>query len=197
MQTNQPTSATAHPYLILIRGLPGSGKSHLANALKEAIGADRVTILDPDAINYDSEEYRALTASLAAEGVEEKFYPHRFLKLQAHNAITQNKIIIWNQAFTDLGGFTRTANSLQSYATDHAIHLPLLVVEVEIDHDTAKKRVAERVGQGGHDVSEEAFIRFIDSYRSFSKDGFNTITVHGHGKVETSVAAVLTALKNL
>ena len=66
------------PTLILIRGLPGSGKSYLATALQEALGKDIAITLDPDATDYTSRAYTDLSAALTAEGIEEKFHPYRF-----------------------------------------------------------------------------------------------------------------------
>ncbi|HJQ08217.1 MAG TPA: AAA family ATPase [Candidatus Saccharimonadales bacterium] len=187
----------SHPTLILIRGLPGSGKSYLASALQKALGKERVLTLDPDTIDYLSKEYTDLSKDLTSEGVEKKFHPHRFLRTKAHTAITSNKIIIWNQAFTNLGGFNRTVAYLQTYALEHDTHLPLLVVEVEISHDTAKARIAKREKQGGHSVPEGAFVRFINDYASFADKGFNTIVVHGEDDISASVASVIKALKEL
>ncbi len=188
------TDTLPRPALIMIRGLPGSGKSYVADALRTALGADKVVILDPDKIDKTAPAYIDLCAKLTAEGVEDKFFPNRFLKTQGYDALAAGKYVIWNQAFTDLMGFTRSMGSLQEFAAEHDIPLPVLVVEVEISHDTAKQRVAQREAQGGHGVSEEAFARFISAYRSFADDGFNTVTVDGDADVAASVAAVRTAL---
>lgn len=185
------------PTLILIRGLPGSGKSYLANTLVQSIGKDNVTTLDPDATDYTSKEYTELSDALTAEGVDEKFHPYRFLRAQAYDAITSNKIIIWNQGFTNLDGFNKTIINLQTYATDHGTELPTLVVEVAIDHDIAKARVADRAAQGGHDVTEENFARFINDYVSFADQGYNTVAVNGKDDVAESAATVLKALEAL
>ena len=195
--TAQPVVNRDHPTLLLIRGLPGSGKSYLAKALRDTLGADNVVLLDPDSTDYESQAYKDMSAALTAEGVEEKFHPYRFVRAQAYQGITDHKIVIWNQAFTNLDGFNKTVVNLQTYAADHGTTLPLLVVEVEVDHDTAKARVAERAAQGGHDVTEENFARFIGDYRSFADEGFTTVSVRGDDDVQTSAQAVLTALQNL
>ena len=187
----------SHPVLILIRGIPGSGKSYLAHALETALGTARVLILDPDKIDLTSQAYKDFSASLTKDGVDEKFHPYRWSRAQAYAAIESGKIIMWNQAFTNLDGFTKTVVNLQTYATDHGTHLPLLVVEVEVTHTIAKARVAAREQQGGHGVSEEAFERFINEYRSFSDEGFVTVGVHGEDDVQASVAKVLQALRAL
>jgi len=186
-----------HPALILIRGLPGSGKSYLAAALQQALGAANTVILDPDKINFESKAYRALTNTLTAEGVDPKFYPYRYLRSRAYAAIEAHQYVIWNQGFTNLDGFKKTVVNLQTYAADHGTELPLLVVEVAIEHDTAKARVAARAKQGGHDVPEEAFTRFINDYRSFANEGYPTVTVHGEDHVATSVATIKNALDKL
>jgi predicted ABC-type ATPase len=198
-QTTTPSvqSPGTHPTLMLIRGLPGSGKSYLAAALKTALGSDSVLVLDPDATDYESKTYRAHSEQLTTEGVEEKFHPYRFLRAQAYAAIEAHKIIIWNQGFTNLDGFNKTVINLEEYAKGHGTHLPLLVVEVEIAHATAEQRVAQRAAQGGHDVDETNFVRFINDYRSFAGEGFNTVTVQGEDNVQASVATVLRALEKL
>lgn len=187
----------ATPILMLVRGLPGSGKSHVARALQAALGTDRTVILDPDDIDQTSKAYQEHSAKLAAEGVDKKFHPYRFLRAKAHAGITAHKIIIWTQAFTDLEGFNKTVLNLQNYAHEHGTQLPLLVVEVEVSHGVAKERAAGREAQTGRSVPEEAFARFIRDYRSFANEGFNTVTVHGEDDVNASVKTIMKALEAL
>jgi adenylate kinase family enzyme len=186
-----------HPILVLIRGLPGSGKSYLAAALQKSLGQDSVVTLDPDAIDYASKAYIAHTTALTAEGVDVKFHPYRFLRSKACAAITDHKSIIWNQAFTLLDGFKRTTTYLQAFAAQHNIQLPILVVEVTITEAAAKARVTMRETQSGHGVSEEAFARFIHDYKSFANEGYNTVTVNGEDAISASVATVRKALETL
>jgi len=193
---SRATETANNPALIIIRGLPGGGKSYLAAALQNELGKDDVVILDPDEIDFDSQKYKALSESLTAEGVELKFHPNRFLKQVGYEAIASGKYVIWTQAFTDLGGFKRSIGSLEEFAANHNIHLPVLVVEVEISEEAAKKRVMGRAGQGGHDVTEEAFRRFINDYRSFAGEGYATITIDGERPVDESVSTVLDALRD-
>jgi len=188
-----------HPTLVFVRGLPGSGKSYFANELQKAInnslGQDTVVMLDPDATDYDSKDYVDLVASLSAKGVDSKFHPYRFLRARAHGGITSNKVIIWNQPFTNFDGFNKTVINLQAYAKEHKIELPIMVVEVETDHETAKARVLQRKQAGGHGPSDNTFERFKDEYASFVEKGFSTITVNGQDDVAKSVALVMEKLQ--
>lgn len=182
---------------MLVRGLPGSGKTYVARALQAALGKNRTVILDPDDIDKESAVYKEHSAKLTAEDVDEKFHPYRFLRAQAYSGITAGKIIIWTQAFTSLDGFNKTILNLQNYASDHGTQLPLLIVEVDVSHDAAKERATEREAQTGRSVPEEAFARFIRDYRSFASEGFNTVTVHGEDDVNTSVKTIMKALEAL
>lgn len=92
--------------LLLIRGLPGSGKSYVANVLKEELG-NQIVLLDPDATDYTSAKYKEFSKLKTAEGVDEKFHPYRFLREQAYRAIDNDQIIAWNQAFTNLDGLQK------------------------------------------------------------------------------------------
>lgn len=189
--------AIPHPALIMIRGLPGSGKSYVATGLQQTIGSHAVAILDPDQIDTESQAYKQLSDTLTKAGIESKFFPNRFLKAEGCRAISDGKVVIWNQAFTDFEGFRRSLESLQNFATSQSITLPTLVVEVEISHNTAKTRIAMRAAAGEHNVSTENFARFINDYTSFADKGFPVVSVNGEDDVSISVATILDALQAL
>lgn len=194
--TNLPTNK-AHATVIFVRGLPGSGKSYVADKLKETLTADKVIVLDPDATDYKSQEYLAHTKTLAAEGVDQKLHAYRFLRAKAYAGIVAGKIIIWNQPFTNLEIFRKMIARLQTHAAAHDTDLSILVVEVEIDPSTAKHRVIKRKQGGGHGPSTNTFERFTKDYTSFANQGYTTITVRGTDDVTTSVSTIRAALKEL
>jgi predicted ABC-type ATPase len=186
-----------HPILVIIRGLPGSGKSYLTAALQKSIGDKKIVALDPDSIDQTRKEYSDFSKILTSEGVDTKFHLYRFSRSKAYDAIRSHKIIIWNQPFINFDGFKKTIDNLQAYAIEHDTHLPLLVVEVETDEDTAKKRIVERKKLGGHGPSEDVFARFVSQYQSFSQKGHDVITVRGHGGITESVGIVKKAIYEL
>lgn len=187
---------TDRPLLMIIRGVPGSGKSYLAAALHDTIG-DRVTLLDPDAINLDDPDFRAYSDDLTQQGVDAKFHVYRYVRDKAYQAIEDHKILVWNQPFTDLDGLKTTVLRLQTYAQEHNLPLPLLVVEIEVDSQVAHQRVVQRKQQGGHGPDDERFGQFIDQYHSFAAEGFATVTIQGGGNVTDSVDTVIAALASV
>lgn len=184
------------PILVIIRGLPGSGKSYLAAALRDTIG-ERVELLDPDAVNLDDPDFRAYSDDLTRQDVDAKFHVYRYVRDKAYQAIKDRKILVWNQPFTDLDGLKTTVARLQTYAQDHDLPLPLLVAEVEIDARLAHDRVVQRKQQGGHGPDDERFERFVDQYHSFAAEGFATVAIQGGGDVTNSVGTILSALASI
>lgn len=180
--------------LIIVRGVPGSGKSYISSALAAALGRDSVVVLDPDAIDVDSQAYHAFSASLSAEGIDEKFHPFRFLRQTGYDGMLQHKTVIWNQAFNDFDGFEITVKRMQEFAEQHNLSLRIVVVEVEIDAAVAKARIAERVAAGGHDVPAEKLEQFVASYHSFAGRGYDTVTVNGMGDTQDSIAKIIKTL---
>ncbi len=187
----------SHPVMILIRGLPGSGKSYIAAELQKVIGYDKVVLLDPDMIDFTSPEYLAHVAALREEGVDESLFAYRFLRGKAYKGIAEHKVIIWNQAFTNLEIFNKMVAKFTTQADEHQTILPILVVEVETDTSLAKERVIKRMQAGGHGLSEGTFERFNNDYKSFASAGYNTVTVQGSDAVETSVATIMNSLTSL
>ncbi len=172
--------------LVIVRGLPGSGKSTIVNAAVKSLGSAPI-ILDPDTADYSSEDYQELAAKLESEGVESKFFPHRFLRGQAEQGIDSNSTIIWTQAFTLLGGLQRTIQHLVEYAQSQSKNLKIMLVEVSVDPAVAQERVRERVSSGGYDVSEDRFKKFIAEYRSFAEDlGLEALELNSVESVESN-----------
>lgn len=191
------TKGKRHPVLVLMRGLPGSGKSYIADKLVRLFPADDIVVVDPDRTNYESAEYKEMCERLKEEGVDEKFYPYRFVRAQAHAGIEAQKIVVWTQAFTNLDGFQKTIINLASHAKQHGLALPVLVVEVDIDPETAKSRVAERVERGGLDVPEERFDKFINEYRSFEDEGYDTLRLDGAAHADEKAQLLKTRIESL
>ncbi len=190
-----------YPILIFIRGMPGSGKSYLAavlqKSLRELVGVDEVVMLDPDATDYESQEYAEHVKLATAEGVDAKLHAYRFLRAKAYHGIADHKVIIWNQPFTNLEIFHKMIANLQAQAVEHNTSLSILIVEVEIDPTVAKRRVAERKEAGGHGPSDKTLAQRIGDHKSYADEGFETVTVHGEDDIAVSVASVLRALQKL
>lgn len=194
MKSDQQTD---HPVLLIIRGLPGSGKSYLAAAIRKELGVANVVMLDPDATDYDSPEYAEHVRKQTEDGVDPKLHAYRYLRAQAHQGIEGHKLIMWNQPFTNLEIFNKMIANLQGHAAECGTYLPVLVVEVEVDHEVARGRVVRRKQEGGHGPSEATFDRFKADYQTFADKGYQVVAVYGDADVRESVAAVVAAVRPL
>lgn len=183
------------PIIIFIRGLPGSGKSYLTAELYKVLGPDTV-VLDPDAIDFEGNSYQSHKKQAIKEGVVPALFAYRYLRSQAYKAIAEHKIIIWNQPFTNLDIFNKMVANLRIQAVEHNVSLPIIVVEIEVSHDIAKERVENRKQNGGHGPSDETFTRFTTDYKSFTNNGYQTVTIQGDSDVSKSVDRVMNALQN-
>ncbi|HSX06452.1 MAG TPA: zeta toxin family protein [Candidatus Saccharimonadia bacterium] len=192
-----PYAHMSHPIAILIRGLPGSGKSYLAAALAEAFGKDATVMLDPDSVDQTSQEYKDHVAAQTAEGVDPALHLYRFSRAKAYKGIDDHKIIMWNQPFTNLEVFNKMADRLKEHAGEQQTPLPILVVEITISPEVAKQRVEQRKQSGGHGPSENTFSRFVNDYTTFANDGYDVVTVQGDADTTANVALVLDRVKSL
>lgn len=184
-----------NPLIILIRGIPGSGKSYIAHELANKLGQG-VILLDPDAIDLNSDDYARHIEQMKKDNVDPKLHAYRFLRGQAYQGIKEGKTIVWNQPFTNPEIFRKMTDNLYAQASQYRAPLRILVVEVEIDAELAKKRITSRKENGGHGPSEDTFNRFVRDYRTLANDGYETITVHGDNDVQASIQSIAEAIDN-
>ena len=183
------------PALIIIRGIPGSGKTSIAIGLAEALGNNKVQRIDPDEIDVTSDAYRAFSRSLSAQGIDEKFHTYRYLNTKARQAVDAHQVIIWNQAFIDFKGLSITIERLREYAHGQGIELSVLVVDVVIDPVAARQRISTRAAQDGRVIDEEVMERFIQNYAHLDGKLYPSIIVHGTDPIQQSVTSIIGSLK--
>lgn len=181
--------------LVLVRGLPGSGKSYFAEKLYKALIEENPTIsLDPDQTDYESLEYKQHVTQQTKNGVDPKLHPYRFLRAKAYRAIREYKIAIWNQPFTNIEIFQKITARMHEHAQEQNVELSIIVVEVNIDPKIALKRIEERKKRGGHGPSQSVFSRFVADYESVSNLGYETIKLDGNNLTVDTINSVKKAI---
>lgn len=177
---------------IVVRGLPGSGKTHLAKALAAQLSG--CVVLDPDEVDQGSQSYKDHVTSQVAEGVDPKLHLYRFLRAKAYQAIEDGKTIIRNQPFSNLEVFQKIMQRMKDKATESDRVLRVLIVEVELDPAKAEQRVADRKQSGGHGPSKNTFNRFNREYATFENQGYDIVRVAGDADTDESVSKIREAL---
>ena len=190
------TTNLNRPILVLIRGLPGSGKSYLSTAIQQLLGGP-VVVLDPDATDYSSTAYTGYVQNVTAQGVDPSLHVYRFLREQAYAGITAHQIILWNQPFTNREIFQKMTSGLINYAINLGTTLDILVVELGVDTAVAKERVDERKQAGGHGPSDTTFDRFTNDYVSFADEGFPTLSLDGSKDIQASANTVVAKIDDI
>lgn len=181
--------------ILFVRGIPGSGKTTIAEYIKEAL-SEKVVILDPDLTDYDSEDYQNHIKEQTKQGVDPNLFAYRYLRAQAYDAIAGGKLVIWNQPFSNLEIFNKITARLNEHATKVGVVVNFLIVEVEVDPELAYQRVKKRKSEGGHGPSQDRFDQFVDDYQTFAEEGYEVEVVDGNSSMQAA-DQVLTRLKSL
>ncbi len=155
--------------VILIRGIPGSGKSTVSGEIVKRIGQASCAIIDPDDIDYEGRDYSDFVEKTRIEctDLDSKFYPYRFMLDQFKTAIRNGKCVIWNQPFSNTEGLEHTLNKIEEIGRTNSICLAISIVEVSVNPQIAYARVSRRIENGGHGPSPFTFVEFIGRFESF------------------------------
>lgn len=171
------THSLEGPLGIIVRGLPGSGKSHLARSLKSSW--PDLVVLDPDLVDLMSTEYLAHVEKLTGEGIDPRIHLYRFLRERAYQTIDNRGVFVWNQPFTSRDIFDKMTARLENRAAEDDVKLKLLIIEFEIDPEIAYTRLKKRIAHGGHGPDRQRFDKFVADYQSFADSGYPTLTLSG------------------
>ena len=120
------------PWLVIIRGHPGSGKSDLAKLISTAgvFNADCI-ILDPDEIKPND-----LKKFVRKHGTKKAFSRYRYNFLAAGQHLGGGKNVVWDQPFRSAGLLKKCIDRLKSFG----VMFRLLIVELEIGRKAAWER---------------------------------------------------------
>lgn len=159
-----------NPFLILIRGLPGTGKSTIAQDIKTT-ASDKIIILDPDTINIKSEDFLSFADDLQGK-VDSKIIPYRYLLNKGYKALEEGKNIVWCQAWTKLWGIKSAIKSLK----EKYPNLNPFVIEIEIPLNVVQERINHRVSKGGKDLNTRPLEEFLSAFENWDNTQIKEVT---------------------
>lgn len=183
------------PTLVIIRGIPGCGKTYLAQALRTNLTFDNVEPLDPDLIDFSGDEYRGFARRLSIEEPEldSKIYPYRYLFKKAKQALSEGRIVVWDQPFSNLRALEKTIEKLTSHVEKEGNNLKVLIIEIEIPLLIAKERIRQRKIDGGHGPEDKALENFVSTFKSADGLGYDIVSVDGT-KIDQSASSIIDKL---
>lgn len=183
------TLETNKPNLLIIRGVPGSGKTSLAREMQKRFGWETSVIIDPDEIDKQSANYVSFVENLKLNNpdIDENIYPYRFLLSQAKNVLETGTTVIWDQPFTVLEGLRYTIGTLTAHAKALGISLPVLIIELQTSKKEAIRRVDKRQSEGGHGLTVDQIDFFFGKYSTAEGLGFRVLKLETTNKNSTGL----------
>lgn len=182
--------------VVLVRGLPGSGKSYIVSKFLESFKSADVISLDPDMVDKESEAYKQHVIEQEKEGVAPELHLYRFLRAQAYSGIRAGELVIWNQPFSNSEIFKKMTDNFYIQAREVGVELQILVVEVGLDPEAARARVKSRIERGGFGPDDPVFDRFVSEYRSVASEGYDVLPVDG-SDAEDAVSKISSKISEL
>lgn len=152
------------PWLVMMRGYPGVGKTTLAMKMQEMVGQECV-VLDPDRLNLVGKDFLAF-CSLLPEGTPSKVMPYRFLLSQAQRSLKIGHNVVWCQAWTKLWGIEHAVMSMQ-----HEVdQLNVAVIEIVVPDYELRRRLDERRAKEGNILDKRPLEDFISSFERWPEN---------------------------
>jgi hypothetical protein len=160
------------PVLILLRGLPGAGKSTLTKEIVSSFSIQTaVEVIDPDAITPDDPHFQNFKAE-DSEPDREKVLVYRYNSYRAIQFLTLKKIVIWDQVWSKLDGLVLTVRKILGGLVgvgEDNFRLPIFVMEIHYSAEQAYIRVEGR-NRKGKDLPIHIFEKYVNNFRHIESD---------------------------
>src|SRR5581483_1224699 len=179
------------PHLVILRGLPGSGKSSVANKIKDAL-SQKIEIVDPDLIKKKDEEYINFVNHeiLKEPDLEPKFLPYRYLLSKTIAFLENKKSVIWSQPFSDLEKLRYTIGKIKERTPD--LKWQTFIVDILIDKDTAIQRINDRKRLGGHGPDDRYLDEIVSKFCPAKELGFPYLSLNSEKVTIETMAKKIT-----
>src|SRR3990167_8779751 len=160
--------------LMIIRGLPGSGKSTLVDGLLRLTDLSGARRLNPDFVQVNSTEFVEFCL-VRPKDLPLKKLIYRFLLYSACEELAAGCQVIWEQPWRKLELLQLTLENInvRGYHLPETASYPftIAIVETRLSENEARRRVVSRYKAGQHRLTSEDFTAFGQALDSF--DGLN------------------------
>jgi adenylate kinase family enzyme len=186
--------------LIIIRGLPSSGKSTLTDGLLKLIHLSRAKRLNPDFVEVNSPEFVKF-CSTRPKDLPLKKLIYRFLLYSACKELSTGGLVIWEQPWRKLELFRLTLENInvRGYNLPETADYPftIVIVEISLSEDEARRRVASRYHAGQHRLTAKDFVAFEQAFDSFEELNLEKLVVDGTLPLTKQVDLVVDFLREV
>lgn len=178
----------AKGFLLIVRGLPGCGKTTVIDEIMKLWEFSEAIRLNPDEINVYSVEFLSFceTFNLRSPNLPLKKKIYRYLLRIACQKLINRKIVIWEQPWRSKECLLTTIENIGiiAYGMNNPLNFSKLpfsigIVEISINKNEAQKRIEIRFQKEKHSLAPKDFIEFIDAIEPFDDIGFPFIRIDG------------------
>ncbi|MCK5236793.1 MAG: AAA family ATPase [Deltaproteobacteria bacterium] len=152
------------PFVFVVRGLPGTGKSVIADSVAEYTGA---ALLRTDAIRRDIALSGDDKGTCYSKEAKERVYKELFV--QAEGYLLEGRSVILDATFS------RAKHVEEAQRLSERMNCELMVVECEASEKVVTERIRER--QTGESLSEADVDVYMKLKRSFEKSGVSACVI--------------------
>ncbi|HSX39096.1 MAG TPA: AAA family ATPase [Candidatus Saccharimonadales bacterium] len=163
--------------LVVLRGLPGSGKTVLANNLANYFD---LNVFDPDQIDKSKSDFLDFINSLSEElPLRRKMY--RYLLSQVNTDLNSGKSVIWSQPWRKIDRLVLTIKNIQHYlkpiiqydempiyTLKNELAFNVVVIELNISTEESRNRVSKRYIEGNHTWDGSNLELFNSSFEDYN-----------------------------
>lgn len=183
---------------IIIRGIPGSGKTLFGRALSKKFSC---AFLEPENINL--KKFKTFAPDLLDE-IPRRRKIYRFLLHKTVYLLSKGRSVVWAQPWRKNDRIDLTIRNIVSKTTStkilhiwkkslanliKKISLSVIVIEMEVSSNVAKERVKKRNRDSKHNLKMILFAEYVKTFENFNLD-IPYIKISGTDSIRDNVQIV-------